>query len=76
MMDSFCVEHYEKFSLNEIEVNFISESKYDDEIEIYKEKNSSELYSIIGGKNKGSSKRIFHARLKWNKYGWSASSIC
>jgi medium-chain acyl-[acyl-carrier-protein] hydrolase len=69
IMDSFPVEHYEKFILNEIEVNFISESKYDDEIEIYKNKDSSEIYSIIGGENKENSKRIFHARLKWNKFG-------
>ena len=67
IMDSFPVENYEKFILNEIEVNFISESKYDDEIDIYKTKDSSELYSVIEGENKESSKIIFLAKLKWSQ---------
>ena len=68
IMDSFPVGHYEKFFLNEIEVNFISESKYNDEIEIFESKDSTELHSVIEAKNKESAKIIFHAGLKWNPF--------
>ena len=65
ILDSFSVQHYEKQKLEKIEINFVSESKFDDEIEVYtssrKEKNSS----IIEGINKGNSKIAFQAKLNW-----------
>jgi len=65
IMDSFSKEQYQRSRLKFITVNFISESKYSDEIEVYKSKDSAEDSDIIGGVNKDNSKTVFQASIKW-----------
>lgn len=65
IMDSFSKEQYEKYRLKSIAINFVSESKYDDEIEIYRSIEGPEDPGIILGVNKGSSKIVFQSSLKW-----------
>jgi acyl-ACP thioesterase len=67
IMDSFSKQQYESFQMKNIEINFISESKYDDEIEVYKSKEDSEESGIIVGVNRENSKTVFYTRLKWEK---------
>lgn len=67
IMDSFSKGQYEKFQLKSISINFASESKYDDDIEIYKSKDASPETCIIEGVNKESSKLVFQAILNWEK---------
>ncbi len=61
IMDSFSKDHYEKFQLKNIAVNFVTESKYNDEIDIYRSVKSD----MIEGVNKESSKIVFQSSLKW-----------
>ncbi len=65
VMDSFSKEQYEKSRLKSIAINFVSECKYDDEVEIYRSKVASSESSIIEGVNKENSKVVFQARLNW-----------
>jgi acyl-ACP thioesterase len=65
IMDSFPKEHYEKYQPEIISVNFVSESRYNDEIEIYKSDDSPDGRDIIESINKSSSKIVFHAVLEW-----------
>ena len=65
IMDCFNKVQYEKSELINIEVQFVSECKYDDIIEMYKAKNTSEDCWYIEGVNKSSSKIIFQANLEW-----------
>lgn len=66
IMDSFDRDKYEKSTLRSIEINFVSESKFNDEIEVYKSCESRDSENVIEGLNKGNSKIIFQARLKWS----------
>ena len=66
IMDSFPKEQYEKSVLKSIAVNFVSECKYNDELEIYKSKEILQGSDIIEGINKNSSKLVFQANLKWS----------
>jgi len=63
--DSFDKGQYEKSELKNIEVHFASESKYDDEIEIYKTNSTPGDCYYIEGIIKRSSKIIFRANLEW-----------
>lgn len=65
IMDSFPKEHYEKFQPVSISVNFVSESGYNDEIEIYKSADSPAGRDIIESINKSSSKIVFYAVIEW-----------
>ena len=65
IMDSYSKEQYQKSELKSIAINFVSESKYNDEIEIYKSIEGPEESGIIEGVNKGSSKIVFQSILKW-----------
>ncbi len=65
IMDSFPKEQYQRSRLKIITVNFISESRYSDEIEVYKYKDGTEDSDIIGGVNKENSKTVFQASVKW-----------
>jgi acyl-ACP thioesterase len=65
IMDSYSKEQYEKSRLKSIVVNFVSESKYNDEIEIYRSIEGSEESAIIEGANISTSKIVFQANLKW-----------
>jgi len=63
IMDSFSREHYEKYTMKCIEINFITESKYDEEIDVYK--SADEENFIIEGINKKDAKTAFAANLEW-----------
>ena len=67
IMDSFSKEKYENSFLKSIAVNFVSESKYDDEIEIYKSKEAATDSDVIDGVNKVNSKAVFQANLGWER---------
>jgi hypothetical protein len=64
-MDSFPKDQFEKFQLKTIEINFISESKYDDEIEIYKSGTAPQ--NIFSGINPQSKKIVFQSNLFWDE---------
>jgi len=65
VMDSFPKDQFEKFQLKTIEINFISESKYDDEIEIYKSGTGPQ--NIFSGINPQSKKIVFQSNLFWDE---------
>ena len=65
IMDSYAKEQYETSLLKSIAVNFVAESKYDDEVEVYRSGGADERSNIIGGFNKNTSRIIFQANLKW-----------
>ena len=67
IMDSFPKEHYEIFQPQSISVNFVSESGYNDEIEIYKSDDSSAGRDSIVSINKSSSKIVFHSVIEWKE---------
>ena len=67
IMDSFPKEHYEKFQPESMSINFMSESGYNDEIEIYKSDDSSTGRNIIESINKSSSKTVFQAVIEWKE---------
>ncbi len=61
IMDCFTREQHEKFTVKSITVNFVSESKYNDSIDVYKAAGNEKNTSFIEGINKSTSKIIFHA---------------
>lgn len=65
IMDSFTRDKYENSLLKSIEVNFVSESIFNDEIEVYKSCAVANGIDVIEGINKNNLKIIFQARLKW-----------
>jgi len=67
IMDSFPKKHYENFQLENISINFVSESAYDDELEIYKSNDSGIKQDIIECINNGNSKTVFHAVINWKE---------
>lgn len=64
IMDSFGKDKYEKAGLKSLEVNFVSESIYNDELEVYKSC-SDRGVDIIECINKNTSKMIFQAKIEW-----------
>jgi medium-chain acyl-[acyl-carrier-protein] hydrolase len=65
IMDSFPKAHYEKYRLKNITIYFVSESKYDDEIAVYRSGEISSDLSIIEGDLINGSKVVFQAQLNW-----------
>ncbi len=63
IMDSFSKEHYENAKLKNIEINFLSESKYNEVIEVYKSAGDEDF--IIEGINKNNMKIVFTAVIEW-----------
>lgn len=62
--DCFTKEKHEKFMIKSIRVNFVSESRYDDSIEVYRSANERDNSYLIEGSNKSSSKTIFQAEVQ------------
>ena len=64
IMDSFTKEQHEKFTINNIRVNFVSESKYYDSIDVFRSSGETDNSYLIEGSNKSTSKTIFQAEVK------------
>jgi medium-chain acyl-[acyl-carrier-protein] hydrolase len=67
ILDSFPKEQYKKFKMENISINFVSESGYNDELEIYKSNDSGIKEDIIESINKVNSKTVFHAVINWKE---------
>lgn len=65
ILDSFPKEQFEIHRIKNIEINFISESRFNDEIEVFRSTDESGVHYTVAGVNKESSKTIFQARVEW-----------
>ncbi len=66
IMDGFGKDRYEKSGFKNLEVNFVSESIYNDELEVFKSCVTPGI-DIIECSNKNSSKMIFQAKVEWKE---------
>ncbi len=67
IMDSFSMEDYENSLIKTITINFVTESKYDDLIELFKSADEENKY-LIEGVNKSTSKVVFQADVELAKH--------
>ncbi len=63
IMDSFSKEQHEKLIVKRITVNFVSELKYNDSIDIYKSSMDVNKVFLIEGINNSTSKVVFQAEI-------------
>ncbi len=66
VLDCYSKEHHQDSSIESLAATFISESTYDDELEIrFASKSSENNFDIIGIFNINKSKNVFQALVKW-----------
>ena len=65
ILDCFSLDHYKRMSIRNISVSFLSESFYDDEIEVSISNDDKNRMHFVEGVNLKTQKPVFAARLIW-----------